>query len=739
MVHRSKQATAWHCLLVLAGLVVLGTPPALPAAEATGSLPASLKLVPADTAVYGAMLRNREQIEAMGKTQAWAELWSLPAVQTAWKQVEKEYKTGQLAMLRQIVSQPENAELLAVLTDAVSQEIFTVGGANWGDFVDMMAELNTVFQFSPLNQVLQGNLPDPQSMNKQRLVDMLVAMGQMEKLVLVPDTLIGFKVSDTKKAEAQLTRLKDILDNLSKQLPPNLAQRLQQTKVGNSSFLTLTLDGKLIPWDKIPFKEIEDKPGQFKALIAKLTKSKLTIGLGIKDGYLLLSLGATLDPITKFGGAGDKLVSRPELKPLVKLAGKPLNAISYISKALVNRGASEADNVDALVEMAKLGLDKLDLDKAQQKRILKDLEELSRDMKKKTPEGGARLEVSFSTEQGEEGYSYDYGKHPNRDGSKPLTLLNHVGGSPILAVVGRGRYAPENYQAVSKFVRVVYGHLDSIALAKLGELGGDQKEIYQKVSKALVPLFKQFDQITGTLFLPSMADGQKAFVLDAKWSSKQWTQFLPETKMALPLPEVGIVIGLSDAGQLVKAMNEYRKLFNETVATLRKVLPDGDNIPEQIQIPEPQSVEKEGNKLYFYPIPELAGLDAKVQPTAGVGKSVAVLTLSEAHAVRLLSSRGPRITSGPLADTSRPLAGAVIFDWAGLVEALSPWIDFATQEIIKQHLGEDAPKKAVADITRQVKTVVAVLKCFKGVTAATYFEGDVLVTHTLAVTRDLGK
>jgi hypothetical protein len=506
--------------------------------------------------------------------------------------------------------------------------------------------------------------------------------------------------------------------------------------VGDASFLTLTLDGSMVPWDELPLQAIEDKPGQFKPAIQKLKKAKVTIGLGIKDGYLLLSLGATLDPVKNFGTTGDKLASRPELKPLARFADKPLNGISYTSKAYLNRGVKEADNVDGLVEMLKQGLDYLDLDKAQQKRIVKDLEELSRDLKKQTPEPGAQLEFSFNTSEGEESYSYDYGKHPGLDGSKPLTLLNHVGGSPILAVVGRARYAPEEYQNFAKFVRVFYGHLDSIALSKLE---GEPKELYQQITKAVVPLFKRFDQINSTLFLPSLADGQSAFVLDAKWSSKQWHLAAEETKTALPLPEVAIVCGLSDSEQFLKALGEYRKLVNDLIATLRKVVPNGEALPEDFQLPAPTSVEKQGHRLFYYPIPELAGLDKQVRPTGGVGKSVAVLSFSESHTIRLLSSRPPRAASGPLADPSRPLAGAVIFDWAGLLEAATPWIDLATEAILKEQLGDDAPKQKVAEITRQVKTVVAVLKCFKGVTAATYFEGNALVIHSQTVTRDLGK
>src|SRR5262249_40889461 len=61
----------------------LVVPPA-PAADPAGP-DTSLKLVPGDAAFYSAMLRNREQLELVFKSRAWARLTSLPAVQTAWQ------------------------------------------------------------------------------------------------------------------------------------------------------------------------------------------------------------------------------------------------------------------------------------------------------------------------------------------------------------------------------------------------------------------------------------------------------------------------------------------------------------------------------------------------------------------------------------------------------------------------------------------------------------------------------
>jgi len=55
------------------------------------------------------------------------------------------------------------------------------------------------------------------------------------------------------------------------------------------------------------------------------------------------------------------------------------------------------------------------------------------------PAVGAVMGFSFFADNGFEGYSYSWGGHPDLDSSKPLELLNHLGGNPIIGIVGRGK------------------------------------------------------------------------------------------------------------------------------------------------------------------------------------------------------------------------------------------------------------------------------------------------------------
>jgi hypothetical protein len=358
-------------------------------------------------------------------------------------------------------------------------------------------------------------------------------------------------------------------------------------------------------------------------------------------------------------------------------------------------------------------------------------------MLKDAPAYGAEVSFAYLTGRGTESFLYDYTKDLELDGSKPLTLLNHLGGNPILAAVARQKTSPEAYKTLVKGMKTLYGHAEDVLLGKLEK---EQREVYEKVSKEVFPLLKRLDEVTGTMFLPALADGQIGFLLDGKWKSKQWQKDLPPLPNAMPLPELAIVLGVSDADLLRKAMSAYRKLVNDAIAKARELIPRAD-IPD-FQVPEPETREGKGGDLYSYPLPPQWGVDPQVVPTAGLSKKVAVLTLSHAGAERVLESKPLAVKGGPLADLDKPRAAAAYLDWPALVDLLAPWAETALMMVPAQQLAPGAPdeesaKKAQMAILGQVRTVIRVLKVIRGSTSSTAFEGGAWVTHGETIIRDL--
>ncbi len=730
MLHPPRlRAPRWP-LLALATLA-LAALPARPVRAAGGTGPeTSLPLIPADAAFYSTGLRYKEQLDLFLKSKAFASLRDMPTVRLGMGLLQQQWSDpdGKLKPVRDFVEQPENQELLALLGDAFSNEIFLYGGHTWGDFTELMLQIQGGMRYGPAMMQATGKAKNLDPGKVQGMV-VLNVLNQNQDLIKVPDLIIGFRLSDTKKAENQLKRLEMLLGQLQDQAPP-LKGRVKRTKVGDGNFLTLNLDAEMIPWDQVNLKELEQKPGEYDKLIKKLRGLKLTISLGVQGKYLLLGVGPSAEHLAALGGPGKKLIDRPELKPLEKAAGKKLTSIGYASKAFRAKANTNKKDFDGLADMAKGLLPEAGLPEAKQKQIAKDIDGLVADLKKFIPDQGAELSFAFMTDGGYESYTYDHGTFNQLDSSKPLTLLDHVGGNPILAFAGRSKNSGQAYAFLTKWVKVAFAHGEDIFVEKLDK---EEKEKYQEARKALLPLVSRLDEITGQLLLPALADEQTAFVIDAKWSSKQWHQAMPAADKPLPMLELGLVVGVSDADKLRKAMSDYRTTANEMIAAVRRLVPEKEKFPE-FAIPEPQTQKTQAGELYYWPLPAEWGLDKRVAPTLGVSKTVGVVTPSQEMAERLLTRKKLVLPpNSPLADARRPLAGAFYCNFPGFVEALTPWVDFALE---KAELPPGAPIDKES-LGKQVHTLLDVLKCYRGTTSATYLEGGVLVTHSQSVFQDL--
>lgn len=734
MTHFMHRRRAAFLLFMSAALLV----PAAGRAAEEGSGPPSLRMIPAEAAFYSVSLRNREQIEAITKSKAWAKFNSLPLVQMAWKQVQAQLAKPdpQLAEILKLYEMPENKELVALLGEMMSDEVYCYGGDSLANLLELFSRVQNANQFNQLNVLIKkkaagDGAPTPAVQQARGLLN---ALRDNMKLIQVPELVFGFRVKDTKTAETQLKRLEEVLEPLMAQAPPPLKDRLQKIKVKGKTFLSLALDGKMVPWDRIPIADVEEKEGEYKDLVKKLTGLKLSISLGVRDNYVLLAIGESLDALERLGGKGAKLADRPELKPLAKFADKKIASVGYVSKDLMSRVMTKPEDIDALAEIGKQFLESSPLAEAQRKRAAKDIDALAKDVKSVLIEPGAIFGFSFLTDNGQESYSYNHMKVPGKVQAEPLTLLNHVGGNPIFALIGRSAYEPQRYQSCVKWIKILYSHAEEFGLSQVPEGG---KEAYQQVSKLIFPLLNRLDEITGKMLLPALADGQMALVLDAKWKSKKWHMMAPGTPAAMPLPEFALVLGVSDAALLTKSMAEYRKLVNDALVVARQL--SQGQVPE-IQAPPPQTEEGKGGTLFFYPIPEILGLDKQVTPTAGLGEKVAVLALSKESAERLLASKPLKVESGPLADPKKPLLAAVYFNWPALVDAATPWVEFGVQmatmrggAAIEGKRGGPKPE----EILEQAQALLEILKVYKGSTSGTYQEDGVTVTHTETVVHDL--
>jgi hypothetical protein len=699
-------AAALAAVLPLAGRPARADEPA-PVKESGGNATA---LVPADVSFFASFLRNKQQLDAVRNSNAYKKLMQLDIVKEGLKKAHADLDKDEspIPKIRAFFDQAENKPLLDLLKDAGSHEVFVYGGKGFTDLFSLLGHIsNGMGTFQP------GE--DPGKWIGRGIAGVL---QKHRKLLHAPELVFGFKLTDPKKADAQIARLEKLLHGLAKSAE-GFKGKIARVAVAGDSFLTLAFDGEMLPWDMIPVKAIEDKEGEYEDLVKHVKSLKLTLSVGVRNGYLLLAITPTAKDLEKFAGAGKHLADRDELKPLARYASKPLASIGYLSKALnVKLSGGPADlrtaakQIKGMLAMAPIPEEKV-------KAIGKDLEGLFEDLAKYMPEVGARFGFTFLTDTGYEGYSYDYGKHDDLKGAK-LKLKNHLGGDPIFAAARGSNSDGTAYPTIVKWVKKIYGHVED-------NLDDDTK----KSIKPFYPLLQRFDETTTKLFLPAVKDCSVGVVVDAKWKSKRWHKEMPELPAAVPLPEVGFLLSLADAEKFTKSLKDYRLTVNEIIEKLGDTV-GKDNVPE-FKIPVAETEKGKHGSLYYYKLPEEWGLDKQIAPTVGVGKHVAVLAPSRKFADRLLGNHPLAVKSGPIVEHKNAI-GITYLNFPALMDAAIPWVD-AIPAIEGSSDKADAAKTDA--VKKQVKTALELLKVFQGFSSATYLdEAGVLVTHHQTTFKD---
>ena len=688
----------------------------------------SLRLVPEDAAFYSSMMRNREQIEAVVGSNAWARIKEMPIVQMGmmFYQMQLSVPDSGPAKLAEAMENPESRKIIDMLLDMGSEEVFFYGDDSVADLLKLTQDINGAQNFGSLSALVEGKEDD---LKRAKIGYAISALAEDAELIVAPNLIVGFKITNMELAKEQLIKLETI-GNIALETQEETKGRFRKTKVGGHDFLTLELDGAMIPWDEVPldtFKEYELEEGEIDAIVERIKQSKLVIALGLRGDYLVLSIGPSLDYLKKLG-EGPRLIDRKEFKPLAEFAGRRLASIGYVSEEMNRRLNNQKGQIDEIMAMADQLLPETKLTEEQQKRVLDDAKRMGEDLKSLVPEVGALAGFSFLTDRGIEGYRYNWGDMSGLDGTKQLGLLEHVGGNPVLGLVFRQRVNIENYDLVAKWAKAAFGYFEDYGLPSMQD---DERRKAEEFLAGAKPLFERMDKTNREKLIPSLADGQSAFALDVKMMSKQLVETMPPSEEPLPMFEPAIVLGLSDANLFRSAMHDYWDIVNGMIDAIRKV--EGTNVPEDLRLPEPKTDEISDGELFCFPLPEEWGLDKQIVPNMGISKNVAVMTLSKDHSARLMQA-APLSVGGLLAETDRPLAVAGWFDWAAMVDAASPWVDYFLEVSPVLENSDDDQREMIVD---QVHTAIDLLKVLRKISSECYFKDGALVSHSLVELQDV--
>src|SRR5205085_11748884 len=135
--------------------------------------------------------------------------------------------------------------------------------------------------------------------------------------------------------------------------------------------------------------------------------------------------------------------------------------------------------------------------------------------------------------------------------------------------------------------------------------------------------------------------------------------------------------------------------------------------------------------VYKYPLPAEAGVDELIAPSAGLSDKFAAVSTSPDQVKRILADK-PLSGASLLAKQSGPAAGAVYFNWAGFVETIAPWVDYA----MVQHMGS-GDRSNVEALLSQVNTGLEILQVLHSVESVITIEGNTTVGHTVSTWNDV--
>jgi hypothetical protein len=689
----------------------------------------SLPLIPADAAFYSSSLRLKEQVDLFYKSKAYRALREIPSVKKLYQEAMEKLKEkgGPLEAYEGFLKGKGNKELMEVLGELVTDEVFLLGGKSWVPFMQLLSIYSNSTSFGMVEEILAGTSPE-----RAQLRAALVAFQKNKEMIKVPDLVLGFRMKSKDKALAQLGRLEKYLNGIAV-FVPQLEDRVKSKEAKDGKLLMLELDGGMIPWDGADLSDFERNKGEFDALLAHLKKLKLTVTLAVRGQYVLLSLAEKADEAERLGGEGKKLIDRPELKPVLAVADRKFVSLGYVSKELAEASAGANTDYKEVAKKVKEALKGSTLPDARKKALMDDIDELAEDLKGLTVKPGANVGYVLLTDYGFEQMGYDHGDHSKMAKVK-LGLTQHLGGSPLFAAAVGFEVDGSSLATMIKLGKKAFTHAEGFFL---DFVDNDMADQYRKVMKALTPKLQKLEEVLTRTLVPSMKQGGLGLVLDGKWKSKEWVKGL-ELGGEMPLPELGLLIGISDGAKFTDGMKGLRLAFNDLYAAIRDLSPAKDDMPE-VSIPAPKSDKTDGGPLYWWEMAEV-GLDRQVQPTAGVGKSAAVLALSRGHATRLIKPTPLKFRDPQLAFKGDVVA-LTLLDWVGMVDTYSPWVDKVVgMVLITPSDDEDAKKKAkveAARIAKEVRTMLEVFKAFKGLTSVTRLEGGVLVTRTVYVIRDI--
>lgn len=708
------------CTLLAGASLITTTCPAATLADSAESL----RFAPADVAFYSASLRLQEQFDIFLNSRTYERLMQVPVIQLAKMQIAFQWEQLQepaVVRVRDYFKSADGQQSFAVLKDMFTEEVFVYGSHEWAGILQFFAEFNSMQRQVQFDSLIKQAPPEEAAKR-------LTAVFKDRLLALeIPQTMFGFRLKEPAQATEHLAHLQTSIIELIKEEVPqlDLEPHFQSEDIAGHKFITLRLDGSMIPWDEIRSgsnSEIDD--ATFNEWRDVFSRKHLIVALGVVDEFLLVFVGNSTEPIEKLG-QGKLLVDSGVLDHVSKHADQRLTGISYASAEIAQSVDSQQANLDGLVALTKSGLEAANIEATRRDEIVSNVKALAENLATYLPKPGSFSAASFLTPRGVESFQYRSGVIGQYVSSQPLAMLDHAGGNPLFLLATHSEQTVAQYDATIAAAHRVFLDAEEVA-QKLAP--AEQWTEYQKWRPKVLGLLTRLNTTTRENLFPALADGQAAIVVGAGAASTTWIADMPPAEKPLPVFEIGLVGGVADVARLKAAMTDYFKITQDTIALLHEANPN--DFPD-FTLEQPVVGETGGAATYQYSLPAEWNIDSQVVPNASLAENVWAVSVFPTFTAQLIESKPLEIDS-PI-DIRRPAAIVVHAKLPKLLDAIRPWVDYGFTVAAAKTAEEGGDPQAAAMpagfILPQVHQMLDVLSALDSYTSVTYREDDVWVTH----------
>lgn len=624
----------------------------------------ALSVAPQEVAFFSTSVNMKDAWTDLAEGDFVSRLRGVPFIQQLEVEFNKQWDDpqGQLAQAKAALENPNVKNIVNLLTDMMSDEVFVYGGEDWCDLIGGMMKLQ--------NEMTAKMSEGPEAMEEFfRNLD-----KEDVDNIRIPTTVIGFRLSDDDNARLQLDALEGILRLGLGQIPEAqpFLRHLKRSDLSDGQTLTMSLDTSMVPLDAID----EDEREQAEQVLALLEGRSISMSIGVKSNILLMAFGEGETIINSVGEGDSKLLDHEKLAVLREAAPSRLRSIAYVSEEW--RQAQWDANFDDYFQRmvgqfsaainAEEDLPNLD---DWQAEIKEDAKWMDQQLAAFAPNFGAMVSWSNATDGGSEGYMYDWTENTSFENAAPLSITDHAGEMPLALIGLKQKHIPEADEMLAYVLDKAPGHIKKFV--SLVEDDEEERERVVKILDSAWPIVQDAFDILKDEIGPALSDNESLISVAGGWSTSTLGPDLPPPSKALPLPEISLACKLSDRDQFVAGCEHLYELFDRVVEMVRANDPDA--IPADYTVPRPQSEEIEGGTRFFYTeLSENVPLDG-FAPQLIIGDEVIVLGYSDRQVRDMLTSRELQTRPAWMTPES-PTAVVSYIDFAGMFASARPWIEF---------------------------------------------------------------